>query len=115
MGFTGLNCWQESDNAADFKWVLEKALWKIAAKNKTIKTLITKELETETNCYNTPGVINVALLVKDDIIPMSVLTKAQKEFIVKRIDEYLKGWDKHHDEDLRALKIVFKKVKKKKK
>ena len=55
MGFMGLNHWVESDNAADFRYVLIQNMLEECK----------KEVVHETNEYNTDGCINIALLLED--------------------------------------------------
>jgi hypothetical protein len=54
MGFMGLGNYRQSDNASDFVYLLEKELAKILA----------LQLEKESNQWNTPGYINVALAIE---------------------------------------------------
>lgn len=56
MGFMGLSHWSESDNAADFHSKLYKAI------NKAFLS----ELKRDANVYNTPGYINVMLMIKSN-------------------------------------------------
>jgi hypothetical protein len=58
MGFMGLSHWCDSDNAADLRAFL---LYNMA---ETLK----KELTEKANEYNTPGFINVALVLEDKTI-----------------------------------------------
>src|SRR3990167_1114815 len=55
MGFMGLLHWVESDECADFRYTILK----------TVSELCEKELKNKANEYNTPGWVNIALLVED--------------------------------------------------
>ena len=92
----GLSHWAESDGAADFRFVLQKAKGNKARLEKLIAT----ELKYFANEYNTPGFLNIALVIADegvengdaeesDITPVisNLLTKTQKQFIVKNLKE----------------------------
>lgn len=92
----GLSHWGDSDNAADFRHVLKEAKGNKAE----LKKLIVKELKDVANEYNTPGFLNVALVIADegvnngdseekDITPVvsHLLTKTQKTFILKNLKE----------------------------
>jgi hypothetical protein len=57
MGFMGLSHWSLSDNAFDFRVRLLATMAKSLA----------KELLEDANCYNTPGYINVALVMEDPL------------------------------------------------
>jgi len=54
MGFMGINHWVESDGAADFHHTLGTAISKLAQ----------KEMKDEANQYNTPGWLNILLILK---------------------------------------------------
>ena len=118
MGFIGLSHWGQSDNAADFKYIFEKKLWEIVLLSSETQhelwDLIDAELIDEANEYNTPGAINIALLVEDGVIPLKALSANQKHYIVEKLDKYIKAWDPKHKEDLRRLKKLFKTKNKKK-
>jgi hypothetical protein len=96
MGFMGLSHWVESDGASDFRFVLQEAKGNKAK----LKKLIATELKDFANEYNTPGFLNVALVIADegvkngdgeesDITPAisNLLTKTQKQFIIKHLKE----------------------------
>lgn len=55
MGFMGLNNFRESDNASDFH----------AAIRLKIRSEVRKELENQGNTYNTPGWLNILLVLKE--------------------------------------------------
>ena len=107
MGFMGLSHWADSDNAADFKSELETRLWEIVLSNtdtqREIKNLIDSELSDEANKYNTPGPINIALLVEADIIPKSVLTKKQVQLILQKLKRYRETYKPSLHKDLDRL------------
>lgn len=107
----GLNHWGQSDNAADFKYSLEKKLWEIVLitteTQREIQDLIDSELLDEANNYNTPGAINIALLVEDGIIPLEALSPNQKDYIATKLGKYIKTWDPKHKEDLKRLRKLF--------
>jgi len=58
MGYMGLSHWCDSDNAADFRSEL------LSNMANTLK----KELKHTDNEYNTPGFLNVALVMEDKTI-----------------------------------------------
>jgi hypothetical protein len=64
MGYMGLDCWQASDNAADFYSDIEECGKDVA---KAVK-MFGKELGNDANCYNTPGPVNIALVVEGGIL-----------------------------------------------
>lgn len=64
MGYMGLDRWQDSDMAADFYSNIEEC-GKDA--KKAIK-MFAKELGNDSNCYNTPGPVNIALVVEGGIL-----------------------------------------------
>ena len=69
MGFMGLNHWGESDNASGFVYTLEETLAKtakepLAEQKRMIRLKVNEELRNEANEYNTPGAINIALVVE---------------------------------------------------
>jgi hypothetical protein len=76
MGYMGLACWQDSDMAADFHSDIEEC-GKDA--EKAVK-MFAKELGNDANCYNTPGCVNIALVVEDGILD-SFNKKDKKKFI----------------------------------
>ena len=90
MGFMGLDSWVESDCAADFRSELVDTLYK-----QTID-----ELENKANQYNTPGYINVALLLEDgayDILDSYELDDekwiAVFDTVVEGIEHSAKNWN----------------------
>jgi len=54
MGFMGIQNWVQSDGAADFQYRLEG----------NIATIFRQEMKDEANCYNTPGWVNILLILK---------------------------------------------------
>lgn len=66
MGFFGLGHWVESDEAADFRWVLLHALRKKSspAQKQSVNRAVEKELDNMANSHNTPGFINLALCLE---------------------------------------------------
>lgn len=83
----GLSHWQESDNAADADYVFQKL----------VNEFVEKELLDKANEYNTPGFVNIALLLEDERIPIhSVKVKTLKK-IVKLLDSWKKQFKKDVD------------------
>jgi hypothetical protein len=72
----GLETYMDSDNAADFHWSVKKQLKNVG---KTVK-LFETELKDEANCYNTPGWVNIALVIEDGILD-SLSNKNKKKFV----------------------------------
>lgn len=70
MGFFGLRKWVESDEAADFRWVLQQQFKKFGKDKKKLKLAIRKvvedELDNMANEWNTPGFINLALCIESE-------------------------------------------------
>jgi len=54
MGFMGIKHYNDSDGAADFREKLRNGLGK----------MFYEELKDEANCYNTPGWLNILLILK---------------------------------------------------
>jgi len=88
----GLSHWVESDGAADFRYDLQKVL-KTNDKKK-LRNVIKKELKDGGNCYNTPGPINMALVMETegvvfgmdgeerDVTPIVSNILIKKEFVI---------------------------------
>jgi len=89
-GFSGLGSWLSSDNAAD-----------VASKiGDAITEILREEINKEANEYNTPGIINVALVL-EDLAPTDIAKSAiDDEFITKVIQglEKLKEEYSSHDD-----------------
>jgi hypothetical protein len=64
MGYMGLESYVESDNAADFHYLVQKYLLDIT---KTVDVFAT-EVKYVANCYNTPGPVNIALVVESGVL-----------------------------------------------
>lgn len=104
MGYTGLEHWNESDRAADFRYTLIK----------NFTPLINKEIKVEDNAYNTDGCINVALIIESGLfdslrnyeledINFALLVKKLKETIELAGPKYKKDWN---DEENRKYHLT---------
>ncbi len=101
MGYMGLDCWQASDNAADFYSDIEECGKDVA---KAVK-MFGKELGNDANCYNTPGPVNIALVVEGGIID-SFDKKDKKKFIpiistaIAKLDNMITEREDDKDENI---------------
>lgn len=102
MGFMGLNHWVESDNAADFRWKI----------NSTVQKLIEKELKNLDFDYNTPGPINIALLIEGGSIVYGMITAEQTEEVLTYLKKIKEDSNDFKSEFTRLLKSVEKFLKK---
>lgn len=69
MGYMGLSHWGESDDAAGFRFTLQKEFEKHkkpADLKKAVRALVMKELKEDGGSYNTDGPVNVALVMEDE-------------------------------------------------
>ena len=115
MGYMGLNHWEESDNAADFVFLFEKAKTK-AQRHKVID----KELEEFGNSYNTPGSVNIALAIEDGKVGLDDLKPKHLERMQELLGElkntssakYKEEWGsesnrlEHYEAYKRLLKVI---------
>lgn len=79
MGFMGLSHWNDSDNAADFVSAFKKTI----PDEKQMLGCIKQEFKNGANTYNTPGFINVALMVEDGILKVSKENRSKFVKILK--------------------------------
>ena len=111
----GLSHWGESDNAADFRYVLVETFKKnpvekgIGRQERAIRELVREEMKNQANCYNTEGAINVALVMesegveskdwedKDDTTPVfsKMLTETEFRMVIDRLTTLLKEADEY--------------------
>lgn len=77
MGFTGVKHYTESDGAADFQSVL----------GKNINKMFHAEMKDEANQYNTPGWVNILLVLKSYPSLIHFMDDKLRAKINKRIDE----------------------------
>lgn len=103
----GLSHWTESDNAADFKYVFEEKI-----RSEAIK-LINRELKDEANEFNTPGYINVALLVEAGAITDLMMTTEQADRIIQCLERAASKWDSDLATDIKRMIRSMKKLRKK--
>jgi hypothetical protein len=82
MGYTGLDNWQESDEAADFVFVYKKAKTTLERRK-----IIVKELKNSANTFNTPGSVNIALAMEAGIVRKTDLTLGQIETLMKLLSK----------------------------
>jgi len=109
MGFMGLIHWVESDSASDFRSDLIGHI---------LETSV-KELKNASNEYNTPGAINIALVLEAGVYD-SLEDYEFEEYVdtlfkplVKQLKYYVKYSREHKKEYTRMLKSVEKFCKKK--
>jgi len=109
----GLNHWGESDNAAGFFYQISEVVDK----------LVKKELKNKANCFNTPGVVNVALLIEDEKIDLESLGDDTIKDLIDRLTKIIKltsseTWEdesskkEHLDAYKRLLKCINGKISK---
>ena len=99
MGFMGLNHWVESDMAADFRAGLIHDLLKATR----------KELKNKANEYNTPGYMNIALLIEDNMYDGLSSDDVTENFdifksVIDSLEQALNDWESCHD-DIKRLKV----------
>jgi hypothetical protein len=96
MGFSGLNCWQDSDEAADFVGdILEPIV-------KRMK----KELKNKSNEFNTPGYINVALFFEAFLLKQILYNDELVDIAEKTIEMLEKNkseWGSEHKNDFNRM------------
>lgn len=102
MGFMGLDHWCSSDNAADFRGGLLD----------TMAEALEKELKETANCYNTPGFINVALVMEDKTL-FGKIEKHDRSYFYEVAQETIKmlegaiadpDWANGHRRSLKRMK-----------
>jgi hypothetical protein len=125
MGFFGLNHWGSSDNAADFASQIQDidCSWRQTKVRDRIRKFVAKEFKEQGNEYNTPGVLNIALVLDaegtgDNIsatripifskyLDLRTLKKLHKDLIAES-----KRWSKEFKPDIiRLAKSVNDKIK----
>ena len=101
MGFCGIGHWHESDNAADTCHRFEDQ-FKGHFSKKTVTAFVEKHLLKKDNAYNTPGFIDVALLLEDNKIPIVHVNKST----LKKLDKMLDRWasDPQFKKDIDRMK-----------
>lgn len=98
MGYMGLDCWQDSDSAADSHSMVMDAIAK----------QLRKEMKDKGNCYNTDGPVNVALILEDMFINEGTvrslysdgdiikLATDVRDIMATKLKECIDGdWDEH--------------------
>lgn len=102
MGFMGLSHWALSDNAADFRGGLLATMTKMLA----------KELKETANEYNTPGYINVALIMEDKTI-FGTMEENDRSYFYRVTHDTIKmltatinsdAWGNEHKKSLKRMK-----------
>ena len=92
MGYFGLKHWKDSDNAADFVWSLKKTT------EEQKKKLISSELKDDSNCFNTPGCVNVTLAIEGGELDVKILTAQHKIKIKSSLKSLIKTSSKKTEE-----------------
>lgn len=112
MGYMGLNHWGESDNSSGFLFEIQEKL------GKSLNALIFQELKNRANNYNTPGEVNVSLLIEDGAIPVHLINNRNRDEIMLKLKDLIqlnkqvKPRDKNTLMHLKAYKRLLKNVKK---
>jgi hypothetical protein len=124
MGFMGLSSWVESDNAADFRYTLQKQFEKFAkdpaALKRAVRAVVDNELKDMANDYNTPGMVNLALVLEaegdpgnpkydDPGLPVfsNLLTVVQLQKASKLFVQEMPQWNPEHKSRLKQLHEVI--------
>ena len=106
MGYSGLTSWGCSDGAADDRGNMLQCM----------AESLEKSVKDTANCYNTPGCVNVALILEDKTIfgkmeacdrayfaPVAREAKRQLEVIIEEINEDLAEPDCKEDQRVNAV------------
>jgi len=123
----GLSNWVESDGAADFRYVLQNQFEKFAkdpaALKRAVRAVVDLELKDMANNWNTPGYVNLALLIEaegeepnpeyeDRGLPVfsNLLTIAQLQTASKLFVQEQEDWTYEHRPRLKELHGVVTKA-----
>jgi len=133
MGFLSLLHWVDSDNAAGFRHLLQEQFKKFAkdpaALKRAVRGVVSNELKDMANDYNTPGFVNLALVMEtegdagdmeyeDPGLPVfsNLLTMAQLEKASKLFVQEQKNWSYELRSRMKELhKVIVKALKARKK
>jgi hypothetical protein len=124
MGFMGLSSWVDSDNAADFRYVLQQQFKKFAkdpaALKRAVREVVDLELKDMANDFNTPGMVNLALCIEsegdlgnpeyeDPGLPVfsNLLTVAQLQKASKLFVQEMPHWSPGHQGRLKEMRQVI--------
>lgn len=100
MGYMGLDSWGESDNAAGFKSSLEEA----------VGELFDSEIQDEANSYNTPGSVNIGLLIEDGVLPIRLLKPSQINILKDKLKVLIKDSSKKDDYEDEGNRLMHNKA-----
>lgn len=120
----GLNHWVESDNAADFVFMLNRLAGNQevmpSTKRRDTQSLIEEEMEDGVNEWNTPGYLNIALAMEEEGKMYGeewtpkfshLLTLHQLRRISSRLDSLSKNWQEEKYRVKELKKMVDKVIK----
>jgi hypothetical protein len=127
MGFMGLSSWIESDEAAGFRFTLQQMFEKFGKSPAKLKLAIRKETSRElknmANAYNTPGFVNLALVLEDEGdkgnpkyedpgLPVfsTILTLTQLRRADQLFEREIPRWDLGHRNRLQQLHRLIQKL-----
>ena len=127
MGFLSLLHWVDSDNAADFRHILQEQFTEFAkdpaALKRAVRGVVSHELKDMANDFNTPGFVNLALVMESEgdpgdmeyedpglpvfsnLVSVPQLQKASKLFVQEQ-----ENWSYEHRPRMKQLHKVIKKA-----
>ena len=124
MGFIGINSWIDSDNAAGFASELEREFKRSktgGAWRTKVRSMVRKELAQTDNQFNTPGWLNVALVLEaegevgDTSIPLfsKLLTEHQYDRLLADLRREAPEWDRSFQPRLKELRRLVARLRRK--
>jgi hypothetical protein len=96
MGYSGLETWESSDNAAELRQIIADA----RKENEPLDTVFYgKVVKQRDNEWNTEGCVNLALLLEDGFISVKELGKKNARAVLNRLGVLLENPDngEYHD------------------
>jgi hypothetical protein len=103
MGYSGLETWAYSDNAAELRQIIEEAREKRKPLDKVFYGKVVKQRDNE---WNTEGCVNLALLLEDGFITVKDLGKKNTQEVLYRLGELLENPDNDEYHDKAYLRMV---------
>ena len=96
MGYSSLETWECSDNAAELRQIIADARKESKPLDYIFYGKVVKHRDNE---YNTEGCINLALLLEDGFISVKELGKKNARAVLNRLGVLLENSDndEHHD------------------
>jgi hypothetical protein len=103
MGYMGLDKWSDSDMASGAFGCAVDAMLKV----------LSRELKSKENCYNTDGVVNVALVIESgllDVVPDYYLDEFNFKYLLDGLEQHRKEAlasqkDQWQDEESRKMHL----------